>query len=72
MDGSGFDFDEEYREMSARLERLEAEHRDLDQTISGLQFTTDTLTLQRLKRSKLRLKDEISRLRELLCPDIIA
>ncbi|MAK59847.1 MAG: hypothetical protein CMK09_02600 [Ponticaulis sp.] len=72
MDGSGFDFEEGIREMSARLQSLEAEHRDLDRLITEVQTSADLLTLQRLKRSKLRMRDEISRLRGLLYPDIIA
>jgi hypothetical protein len=57
-----------------RLAALKREHRDLDGTIVDLTATGpfDQLLVQRLKRRKLRLKDEIQRLEDLLFPDIIA
>ncbi|WP_114967255.1 YdcH family protein [Alkalilacustris brevis] len=57
-----------------KLEVLRREHRDLDDAIAALQAkgTSDQLTLQRLKKKKLRLKDEISRIEDELTPDIIA
>lgn len=50
------------------------EHRDLDSAIEALRDLAghDQLQLQRLKRRKLRLKDEIAQLNDLLLPDIIA
>ena len=49
------------------------EHRDLDQAITALQQTGgDALTVQRLKKKKLRLKDFISLIEDRLTPDIIA
>lgn len=58
----------------ARLSALRFEHRDLDEAISALQGqgTANTLTLQRLKKQKLVLKDRIARLEDELTPDIIA
>ncbi|HIC67019.1 MAG: YdcH family protein [Paracoccus sp. (in: a-proteobacteria)] len=58
----------------ARLTALRCEHRDLDEAISALssQQLTSTLTLQRLKKQKLALKDQIARLEDELTPDIIA
>ncbi len=57
-----------------KLARLRSEHRDLDdviaQLIDGGPF--DQLQIQRLKKRKLRLKDQISRLESRLLPDIIA
>lgn len=49
-------------------------HRDLDEAITALQEkgTADQLTLMRLKREKLHLKDRIARIRDQLTPDIIA
>lgn len=56
-----------------RLARLRQEHRDLDTAIDALEAdATDQLQLRRLKRQKLRLKDEIQRLEDVLFPDIIA
>ena len=73
MDGTHFDFDETTRQLQARLDQLEAEHRLLDEQVTAQQLAgADMITLQRLKREKLRLKDEISRLRGLIRPDIIA
>lgn len=58
----------------ARLEVLRREHRDLDDAIQalGTQSLTSSLTLQRLKKQKLALKDRISRIQDDLTPDIIA
>ncbi|MFL6843736.1 MAG: YdcH family protein [Allosphingosinicella sp.] len=57
-----------------RLVRLRQEHRDLDSAIEALRSTTapDQLQLARLKKRKLRLKDEIKLLEDQLIPDIIA
>ncbi|AXI55919.1 hypothetical protein SuNHUV7_21260 (plasmid) [Pseudoseohaeicola sp. NH-UV-7] len=50
------------------------EHRDLDDAIAALveKGTADQLTLQRLKKRKLRLKDTIALIEDRLTPDIIA
>ncbi len=58
----------------AKLEVLRREHRDLDEAIAALatQVGASSLTLQRLKRQKLALKDRIARLEDELTPDIIA
>ncbi len=73
MDGTHFDFDETTRQLQARLDQLEAEHRQLDEQVTAQQLAgADMISLQRLKREKLRLKDEISRVRGLIRPDIIA
>ncbi|AUH63231.1 DUF465 domain-containing protein [Paracoccus zhejiangensis] len=58
----------------ARLEVLKREHRDLDEAIAALsaQNLSSSLTLQRLKKQKLGLKDRIARLADELTPDIIA
>lgn len=57
-----------------RLEVLRREHRDLDEAILALEGTgrSDQLTLRRLKKQKLSLKDQIQRLEDILTPDIIA
>lgn len=61
-------------ELRARLELLREEHRDLDTAIGALGSVTapDMLQLARMKRRKLRLKDEISAIEDQLIPDIIA
>jgi hypothetical protein len=57
-----------------RLEILREEHRDLDAAIMVLaqSGTGDQLQLARLKKRKLRLRDEIAMLEDTLVPDIIA
>ncbi|WP_458097416.1 YdcH family protein [Roseomonas sp. WA12] len=56
-----------------RLHELRSEHRDLDTVILRLEDSLhDQLQLQRLKKRKLRLKDEIAQLESRLVPDIIA
>ncbi|WP_118135193.1 YdcH family protein [Oceanicella sp. SM1341] len=57
-----------------RLDMLRREHRDLDQAIAALDMEAraDMLTIRRLKKRKLSLKDEISRIEDVLTPDIIA
>lgn len=59
---------------SARLAQLRQEHRDLDAAIEALRGTgtPDQLQLARLKKRKLRLKDEIMIMEDQLIPDIIA
>ena len=61
-------------QIARRLETLRTEHRDLDSAIGALteSGTSDQLQLARLKKRKLRLRDEIGMLEDLLVPDIIA
>jgi hypothetical protein len=58
----------------AKLEALKSEHRDLDEVIDRLieKAPFDQLQLQRLKKRKLGLKDQITKLESKLIPDIIA
>jgi hypothetical protein len=60
--------------MRVKLEVLRREHRDLDDAIHALEErgTADPLTLRRLKKQKLQLKDRIARIQDILTPDIIA
>lgn len=60
--------------LRVRLEVLRREHRDLDDAIHALQESgrADALTLRRLKKQKLALKDQIVKLEDQLIPDIIA
>ncbi|MGV6821065.1 MAG: YdcH family protein [Parvularcula sp.] len=57
-----------------QLAKVEAEHKDLDAAILSLEerMPYDRMTIQRLKKRKLALKDEMTRLHALLLPDIIA
>lgn len=56
------------------LEVLRREHRDLDQAIYALEHSgrADQLTLRRLKKQKLGIKDRIARIEDTLLPDILA
>lgn len=60
--------------LRARLADLRSEHRDLDDVIMRLsgERPSDQIQIQRLKKRKLRLKDEIMRIESKLLPDIIA
>jgi hypothetical protein len=57
-----------------KLEELRLEHRDLDDVISRLAESAPVsqVQLQRLKKRKLMLKDQIALLESKLLPDIIA
>ena len=57
-----------------KLAQLMQEHRDLDSAIDALARagSPDLLTLSRLKKRKLQLKDEITEINNGLLPDIIA
>ena len=57
-----------------RVHELRSEHRDLDTVIARLaeQGAVDQLQIQRLKKRKLMLKDEIAWLENRLIPDDIA
>ncbi|OYY88984.1 MAG: DUF465 domain-containing protein [Sphingomonas sp. 28-66-16] len=62
------------RLIAKRLELLRVEHRDLDSAIDALlaQNAADQLQIARLKKRKLRLRDEIAMMEDQLIPDIIA
>jgi len=60
--------------LTAKLKVVRLEHRDLDEAIEALseKAGVDMLTLRRMKKRKLALKDEIARLEDEITPDIIA
>jgi len=60
--------------LKAKLATLRTEHRDLDDVIARVaeRAPFDQLQLQRLKKRKLMLKDQISQIESELLPDIIA
>lgn len=62
------------QEMRKRLAQLQVEHRDLDAAIAALTeiAVPDQLQIARLKKRKLRLRDQISLITDYLTPDIIA
>jgi hypothetical protein len=61
-------------QIARRIEALRVEHRDLDAAIDalGLAGAPDQLQIARLKKRKLRLRDEIALLGDELVPDILA
>ena len=60
--------------LQIELEVLKQEHRDLDEAVKALEERgiRDQLTIQRLKKKKLALKDNIAVIEDRLTPDIIA
>lgn len=65
---------EDISDLQEKLAELESEHRDLDEIIRKLMSTppVDLLQIQRLKKKKLALKDQIQKVRSNILPDIIA
>lgn len=65
---------DDFDDIQARLNDRREEHRDLDSVIDRLRTgpVTDIMQMQRLKKRKLLLKDEISKLEAMMIPDIIA
>ncbi len=61
-------------QIRTRLDGMRTEHRDFDDAIAALALAAvpDQLQMARLKRRKLRLRDEIAMLEDQLIPDIIA
>ena len=59
--------------LQIELEVLKQEHRDLDQAVMALEERSirDQLTIQRLKKKKLALRDKIAVIEDRLTPDII-
>jgi hypothetical protein len=57
-----------------RLRQLRMEHRDLDDMIDEIARSSpfDQIQLQRLKKRKLRLKDQIASIESAFIPNIIA
>ena len=60
--------------LAIRLAFLEQEHRDLDAAITSLELNSpyERLTIARLKKKKLALKDQIQTIKDNMLPDIIA
>jgi hypothetical protein len=63
-----------FEEIRRQIAELQSAHRDLDEVIARLAESsiTDMLQVQRLKKRKLALKDQLARLESQLLPDIIA
>jgi hypothetical protein len=63
-----------FEEIRRQIAELQSAHRDLDDVIARLldHGPVDMLQVQRLKKRKLALKDQLARLESQLLPDIIA
>ena len=61
-------------QLRGRLQGFYQQHRDLDAAIDALEHSgkSDPLQLQRLKKMKLSIKDQIAQIENMLIPDIIA
>ena len=65
--------DQEQAEMRLAAARLRQEHEDYDAAINAMiQTGCEALKIQRMKKKKLILKDTISKLDDMIVPDIIA
>lgn len=70
MDGESLD----QMELRARLDGLRVEHESLNAEVDALaeNGVIDQLKFARLKKEKLRLKDEMAKITDQITPDIIA
>ena len=66
--------DLDFETLKTQLAALKSEHRDLDEVIARISERSpfDQVQLQRLKKRKLLLKDQIAKIENELLPDIIA
>jgi hypothetical protein len=66
--------DDDESTLREQLARLQQEHRDLDAAIAALASSpgSDLIQVQRLKKRKLVLRDQIRQVEDQLTPDIIA
>lgn len=66
--------DLDFETLKTQLAALKSEHRDLDEVIARIAERSpfDQLQVQRLKKRKLLLKDQIAKIENELLPDIIA
>ncbi len=65
--------DQDQAELRLKAARLRQEHEDFDSAINAMIKTgCDTLSVQRMKKKKLALKDQITKIEDQIIPDIIA
>ena len=68
------DDDDDIKRLRRQLAELKSAHRDLDDVIAHIGETVpfDQIQVKRLKKRKLKLKDQIAQIESSLLPDIIA
>ncbi len=65
--------DQNQAELRLQAARLRQEHEDFDAAINAMVSTgCDALRIQRMKKKKLAIKDQISKVEDQIIPDIIA
>ncbi len=66
--------DEDVKSIQRRIIELQSEHRELDEVVANLTLggAVDQLMVTRMKKRKLLLKDQITRLKSRLIPDLDA
>lgn len=65
--------DQDQVELKMQMAKLKHEHSDYDLAIRAMIETgADALSIQRMKKKKLAIKDKISKLEDQIIPDIIA
>ena len=65
--------DQEQAALRLKAARLRQEHEDFDAAIKAMTVVgCDALSIQRMKKKKLSLKDEIAEVEDQIIPDIIA
>ncbi len=65
--------DQDLTELRVQLAKLQIDHADMDLAIDALTKTgANAIAIQRFKKKKLALKDQITRLHSIVMPDIIA
>lgn len=65
--------DQEQAEIRLSLARLRQEHTDFDLAINAMMQTNcNQLSIQRMKKKKLAIKDQLQKLEDRIIPDIIA
>lgn len=65
---------EDLKSIQRRIIELQSEHRDLDEVVNALAVNAnaDQLLVKRMKKRKLQLKDQITRLKSRMIPDLDA
>ena len=65
--------DQDLTELRVQLAKLQIDHADMDLAIDALTRTgANAIAIQRFKKKKLALKDQITKLHSIVMPDIIA